>query len=257
MTENPSPSRPHAATESPGVEPGAPGNSLDAFLGVVASPQRCFAIIRDRKPWFGAFAALLVVAVLNTWSLLPLTSTLTRSQLERTFGDNQEQVDLLMQQIENPLTQAIAIGTATGQFAISVLAPALFVWLLAAAFKGQLRFGQAFSLLLHLRVITTLQALASTLILHLRGADSLKTPTDLVVAMGLNRFLTSENPFLDAIYASVNPFNIWFLALLALGASAIGGLPRRQSFLLAGVYWMATTALAAAQSTLASRLMPG
>ena len=59
------------------------------------------------------------------------------------------------------------------------------------------------------------------------------------------------------VWANANPFTLWFLVLLGLGAASVLGLPRRKAWLLAGIYWAATTAFAATLAGVGAAVTPG
>ena len=228
---------------------------LRALVGIVAFPRTSFEIIRHRTPWLGALLLVVAGTMAMTSLSWPFGLEVTRAQLTERMPP--EEVDAMMAQFEQTPAATRWLATATGpaMVAIGLLVQAVFVWLLAVAFQGQSRFAQSLSLMLHLGVIAHLKNWANFLLLHLRGMDAIRSQRDLQAPMGLD-LLAGDNAALNAVYSSINPFTIWLLALLGLGAAAVFQLPQRKGFLLAGIYWAATTALAAAAATLTSRLIP-
>ena len=234
------------------------GGWLKALVGIVASPRTSFEIIRQRKPWVGTFLVLLAATAPLTVLSLPFGLQGMRAQFTEIFQGDTEQVDAMMAQFEQAAaaTRLVTIGGSAAMLVIAVLLQALFVWLLAIAFQGRARFAQALSLMVHVNVIAHLQKWANFSLLHLHGLDAIQSPQDAQAAMGLDLLLAGDNAALNIVWASVNPFTIWLVALLGLGAAAVLGLPQRKGFILAGIYWTATTALAAVSVAVAARLTP-
>ena len=229
---------------------------LGALIGILASPNRSFEIIRRRTPWLGALLLIAAGTMLLTNLTAPLGIQAIRGQLTEQMP--QEQVDAMMAQLEQAAAATRWITLATGPVigAAGILLQSVFVWLLVVALKGQARFGQSFSLMLHLGVIAHLKGWVNFLVLRLRGLDAIRSQQDLQTPMGLD-LLATDNPALNAVLASVNPFTIWMLALLSLGTAAIFQIPRTRGLLLAGIYWAASTALVASIAGVAGGLMPG
>ena len=255
MTENPQTiDNPHETAPSDDPRNGQ-GGWLSALIGIVASPRRSFEIIRERTPWLGALLLIVAGTIALTSLSAPFALQIARAQWTETLP--QEQVDAAMAQFEQTVaaTRWLTIAFGTVMPMIGLLVQVVFVWLLAVALQGRCRFAQSLSLMLHLGVILHLKSWANFLLLHLRGMDAIRSQQDLQAPMGLD-LLAGGNAALNAFYASINPFTIWLLALLGLGAAAVFQLPQRKGLLLAGIYWAATTALAAAASTLMSRLVP-
>lgn len=238
----------------------SPGRNawLRSLVGIFASPRQAFEIVRYRSPWFAPFLLLAVGAVAYAWALTPLNLHAVRAQMTATLPDRPEQVDFTMAQIEQTAeaTRWLTMATGPTVLAVRLVLQTLFVWLLAIALRGRPRFVQSLSLTVHLAFVLHLKDWANLLLLHVRGPDAIRSPLDLQAPVGLDLLLAGENPILNVLYASVNPFAIWFVALLALGAAQAFEMPRRSAWLLAGVYWGAGTAFAAATTAMASRLLP-
>lgn len=238
----------------------SPGRNawLRSLVGVFVSPRQAFEILRRRSPWFAPFLVLATGTVAYASALTPLNLHALRAQMTATMPDRPEQVDFNMAQIEQTAkaTRWLTMATSPTVLAVRLVLQTVFVWLLAIALQGRPRFVQSLSLTVHLALILHLKDWANFLLLHVRGPDAIGSPLDLQAPIGLDLLLAGENPALNVLYASVNPFSIWFLALLALGAAQAFEMPRRSAWLLAGVYWGAGTAFAAATTAMASRLLP-
>lgn len=235
-------------------EPGAPGSTaeadrsawLRAVVGIIASPKSSFDFIRTRRPWLGA--SLLLVSASIVQFLLAFRGLAT---------------DPAFEGIVEVLPNAEALMLVTGVIfaviglVIGWLFQALVVWLLAAALRGDATFGRAFSLTVHVAVISCLAGFVGLLWSMGSSPESPESPTDIadaIVVPGLNLLLPTDNPALEAIYMSISPFSIWHLVLLGLGAAAVFEMSPRRGLLIAGIYWAGTTAFVAAAAGVAGVL---
>lgn len=231
---------------------------LKALLGIFASPRQSFDVVRSRNPWLAPLLLLAIGSAALAMASAPLGLQAMRAQLTEQMPDSPEQVEAMMVQLEQAAaaTRWLAMATGPLQLAIGLAVQTVFVWLLAIALQGRPRFAQSLSLMVHLAVILHLENWANFLLLHVRGTGAIRSQLDLQAPMGLDLLLAGDNATFNVVYASLNPFTIWFLALLALGAAAVFEVPRRRAWLLAAIYWATTTAFAAAATGLAARLMP-
>lgn len=248
----------HGATGN-GDSAESTGGWLDALVGIVASPRKSFEIIRRRRPWVAPAILLVLGTVVLPLVSRPFIAQATRAQLTTMMPNNPEQVEVLMEQVQQAGTVSNWLtGIAeTGGLAIGILIQATFIWLLAVAFQGKPRFTVSLSLVVHLNVIEHLKDWANYLLLSARGPDAIESAFDLQAPMGLDLLLAGDNAALNTVFASINPFTIWFVALLGLGASVALGLPKRQAYIVAAIYWATGTVFQAGLLGILSRFMPG
>ena len=244
-----------------GDQPNHRGGWLKALVGIVTSPRTSLDIIRRSSPWLPALALMLLGSLVLGELIQPYQLQGARAELAAALPGGAEQADELMAQLEqaeqtSPVVRWTARAFAGASFALGLLIQASFVWLLVLAFGGQARFVLALSLMVHLSVIVHIQRWVTLLIASVRGLDAVQSAEDAQPIPGLNLLLGGDSAALNVVWASINPFTIWFLALLGLGAAAVLRLPQRKGYRLAGVYWAATTALAAATTGVMASLMP-
>ena len=257
MTEHPNTTDREQQAPPTAVEPHGPEGWSAALIALVTSPQRSFEIIRHRAPWLGVLVLLVASAASLNLLATPFGLQAARAQLTEVLADPQ-QVDAIVSEAEQTAAARwwLTLGTGVVTMIFRLAIQTLFVWILATALRGRARFVQALSLMVYLNLITHLQQWANFLLLHVRGMDAIRSLQDLQTPMGLDLLLTGESALLNAVYASVNPFTIWFLALLGLGAAAVLRLPQRTGWVLAGIYWAASTVLSGGVASVMARILP-
>ena len=261
MTEHPlTIDNPHE-TPPNGDQPDSRGGWLSALIGIVTSPRTSFEIIRRNSPWLPSLLLVLLGTLVLGELIKPYLQQASRAELAEALPGGAEQADELMAQMEqaaqaSPVVRWAARAFAGALFVFALLIQSLFAWLLVLAFGGQARFVQVLSLMVHLSVIVHIQRWVALLVASVRGLDAVQSAEDAYPIPGLNLLLGGDNAALNVVWASINPFTIWFLALLGVGAAAVLGLPQRKGYVLAGLYWAATTALAAATAGMMAGLLP-
>lgn len=232
---------------------------LNALVGIVISPRASFEIIRRNSPWLPTLLLVLLGTLVVGELSRPYQERGMRAQLAEVLPGGAEQADLLMAAAEQAGPVALWTGRAVAgaTFAVVLLIQTLLLWLLAMALQGQARFPQALSLMVHLKLIPLIQGFATFLIASLRGLDAIQSMADAQPVPGLNLLLAGDSAALNVVWASLNPFTLWFLMLLGLGAASVLGLPQRRGYLLAGLYWAATTAFAATLAGVGAAVTPG
>ncbi len=258
MTGHPGSTHDERSAETGGDHSQGPNAWFKALFCIFASPRRSFEIIRHRNPWLATLLLVLAGNAALALASAPLGLQAMRAQLTERMPGSPDQVDAMMAQFEQAAAAGRWLAMATGPLsvALGLAIQTVLVWLLAIALQGRLRFVQSLALMIHLAVITHLQSWANFLLLHVRGTDAIRSQLDLRAPMGLDLLLAGDNATLNVVYASINPFTVWFLALLGLGAAAVFGVPERKAWLLAAIYWATTTAFTAAATGLAARLTP-
>lgn len=213
-----------------------------AVAGIVRRPQLTLQVIRERRPWFGVVLVLSVATVLQAVVAAPFTLEATSDALGEGGVASSETVRLLLY-VGLTLLPVLAL--------FGWLLDGLLIWLLAAAFGGDARFGQAFSLTVHLAIVNFLGGVASFVVVSLGRGFEWGDPGDPGVALGVNLLMTTDNGALVALYSRMNPFALWFAVLLMLGSITVFGLDRWRSCAVATIHWAVTTTLLVATSRLA------
>lgn len=219
---------------------------------VLAQPRRCLIRLRDVSPWLGALLAV----TLSAAAVGSLSGPFAEKGLSLAMDERFPGADAAVMVEE---TAAIGLWLAVaGEVIVAPLriaVQALFVWGLMLSFGGHGTFRQTLSVTVHLNVVSQLHAWAGFVWLTVRGVEAIESVADAAPTLGLNMVVRSDVPWLDAVLGGVNPFSVWFLALLGAAAVIVFGIRRSSGVVVGTAYWLITVALAAAGRTLAMRLL--
>jgi hypothetical protein len=222
-----------------------PRSGLLNVIDVVIAPAAAFGRLRLVPTWAWAFlvATLLGIAgsLLTQPALLHAIATGMPAELAATPAVSR----LPAAQQTTVIHQQLAIFTFLAQFGwlavpvwilvVGVL-QALVMTLANAIGKGDGSFGKYFALSVTVAVVGIgLGSLVSALIVMLRGAgsfDDMKAIQAAVPSLGMLApgLRGAAHGFLEALSA----FNLWATALLALGMTAVGRIPRPVAWSAAG-----------------------
>lgn len=214
------------------------------LLQVLASPTRTFEKLREKGGWVFALIAIVVLtagAVLLQW---PILETTIVEELERT--------QMTIPEEQMALTMAIS---KYGALAGAVIAPVftmffvgLLLFLLNLIVRGEGGYMQFAKVALY----STVPALVGTLLTAaLMIALDAKSAYDVMLSAGV--FFPEKSGFLFTLASAVlNPFALWGLALMVIGASVMSRRPAKT----VGV-WIVAAWLLVQVGSAASALMAG
>lgn len=219
---------------------------LHAAVGIFTSPRTSFAYVGERSPWVGILflvtaATVVEGLVASRYTLEAVTASLREAGIQSTEA------------IQVFVYSSLALSPVL--ILVGWLVDAVLIWLLATAFGSEARFRKVFSMTAHVSLINFLGGIVSFLVFLVRtNLGENLGGEDVGTALGVNLLVQAESGALELLYSRVNPFGIWFSALVAVGSTVVLGLPRTRSWLLVGIHWAATTALLFLTSSLAESL---
>ena len=220
------------------------------FVEVLARPQWCLTRLREVSPWLGALLAVTISAATVGGLSSPFSEKGIRLAMEERFAEADAAV-----MVEGTAAPWLAVAGEVVVAPLRIVVQALFVWGLMLSFGGRGTFRQTLSVTVHLNVVSQLHAWASFVWLTIRGIEAIESVADAAPTLGLNMVAQSDVPWLDAVLGGVNPFSVWFVALLSAAAVIVFGIRRSSGVAVGTAYWLITVALAAAGRTLATRLL--
>jgi len=211
----------------PAAEPEGPmsdfGGMFNFFIDAQAAakrlPRKWFWI----APLILASIVLILVGVLN----MPLVQQAMMNQAPPPNVDPARyqrgmQMGLMIQKVAIFLSPAIMV--------IFWAIMALIVWATCSVINIQARFAELFNLMAGLSLITVLQAVVQTVILHAKGEPS--GMADLQPASGLDIFaLQGTNHILVALLGFVSVFQIWMIVMAVLIIAAAYRVTKGKAFI--------------------------
>ncbi len=136
---------------------------------------------------------------------------------------------------------SFALISAPALLMLRWLAHALLLWLVAQVFLVGLSFSKTLTVVAYAYVPIILRDVTICVILCLRDREMLMQTEGLTVALGLNLVLPQLPLPWWILAGNINPFEVWFIALLAVGFSALGRVRWEKSLVVVFPVWMFVT----------------
>jgi hypothetical protein len=115
----------------------------------------------------------------------------------------------------------------------------LLFWLITKLAKCTLSFQKAFELIIHCYFVLVIGALVNIFVLYFRGIENIVNMYEISLT-GLNLLTSSESvgiPFYTFL-SLINPFQIWFLALLTVGLAKLADIKLNKAFFISFLFWV-------------------
>ena len=229
------------------LEPGTGAEAAEARIGgfarlfnVFTSPGEVFADIARKPTWVWCLVLTTLLAVGAQLAAIPhvdMEATIRARMAERSTELTDEQMDTILQRADK--------FAYVGPIASVVIVPLAMVilgaiYLLGAKMSGSdTDFLHTFSATLHAYWPSGLvKGILAVVLMQRIGklpVDELKE----LVKSNLGAFLSPDAPkWLGALASTVDIFNLWAIALLVIGLSVVGGIPRKRAGVVVGVVWL-------------------
>lgn len=205
-----------------------------------ASPSRALETLSRKAPLAASFVLLTSLGLFLQWALVPFVEAAAMYSLEDTLGAFQMEQSLRMMRKIQLLSLLFYPLTLTAKWLLLGAVLALICQLLG----GPATFRQALSISLHASFLPLLQNLLVLLILLLTGIESVRHPSDLRPAIGLDLLWTSGNPWRAALLNALNPIEAAYLVfLLAAVRRANPGFSNLRTLAATLPFWLMTLAV--------------
>jgi hypothetical protein len=251
-------------TSQPLAEP-VPDESRPALslwsrtIAVFARPADAWGGLERRGQWWFPLLVSVVIAVAGTAityqrALVPtmMAGIERKVESEEIPAASAERIE---EQMAGPVAMAANLGAILVMVPVMTLVMALIPWIAVGFMLGRrLTFRDAFVVTawaglvqVPAQVLTSVLAWINQTMEHLHTGFGVLLP----VVDPPSKLMTGLGIFLDL---GIGPLYLWYVAVLALGAAALSGAPRRRVLLTLGGVWLAVVVVFA---VLAAMFAPG
>ncbi|MEA2664447.1 MAG: hypothetical protein QOI11_1391 [Candidatus Eremiobacteraeota bacterium] len=233
-----------------------PRSGLLNVVDVVIAPSTAFARLRVVPTWGWAFLVAALLAIAGSLLTQPAVMHAIATGMPAQLAASPAIARLPAAQQAHVVQQQLAIFRFIAQFGwlfvplwilLAGVVQALVMTVANAVAKGDGSFGKYFALSVTVAVVGLgLASLVTALIVMLRGTgsfDDMKAIQSAVPSLAL--LAPGAHGALRGFLEALSAFNLWATALLALGMTIVGRIPRTAAWTTA-VLMLLVTALAAA-----------
>lgn len=224
---------PLAGLPTPEGRPAPLKTSLSMAGYLLWNPRKAFIQMRETPSWVPMFVLLSLLSILLGWLIMPynVRAGLTAlpvdapEALKATSVANFER----MQRTGLMLVPLLMVA--------KLLFCGAFLWLMAIYAQGRVAFRKAMALSAHVGLLALLEAWAGFASVAWRGMGAIHSPFALQPRIGLNALISTASVPLNAFLGGINPFAVWYVAVLATGLALLFDLPRKWAVGIATAYW--------------------
>jgi len=186
-------------------------------LGIITSPFRTLGELATAPRWQAQFVALCMCTIGASLAIRPFTRKATLLHLQSLLSDDE------LERALDYVDQWFCVGL--------ILAPllllakfgclAVIIRTTGAMLGLAAEFRKIFTVVVWSSTAVVLEGVFICSILWIRGLESVQTTDDLEVPLGLNLIVPNADPIVFDLLGSLNPFDLWFVGLLALGIAQV------------------------------------
>jgi membrane protein, antimicrobial resistance system len=228
-------------------------NGLAVLWDVVVAPRAAFEALREHPTAGWAFIVAVLLGMIGTVLQTPAGLHVAEVTFATGAQHDPQLAALTPEQLERAKSFTLGIQHWVWVFwpAVTILAilfTSLIMMIANAAGGGDGGFRRLFALASNIALINFgIAPLIIGLLVVIRGGDSFSTTRDIYGAIPSLAWLVPEgNPKLSAFLASLGPFNLWSLALLALGMQGVAKIKPAAAWITAILISVCAGALGAA-----------
>lgn len=209
------------------------GNFLTRFYWVIFSPLKLYSAVAARPSWWQPYLWVSIISVINAAIFFPIQmaimrlnpSNLPEETLQKTL-EGMEKFHYL-----NFLSTPIVI-------LIAALLFSLVGYILVSILAEKATFKKFFCIYLYASIVVTIGLLLSTMVVRVRGVDSIRSASDAKFSLGLGFLVPPEHRYLEAIFSTLDVFSIWFYILIAVGLMKVFQMTRRAAIVALIPIWL-------------------
>jgi hypothetical protein len=201
---------------------------LTDLLRLVRAPFAPTGVFEEQRekptfwmPWIVLSVIFMVLGLINQ----PITKQMIKVQSEaagRPVSPSAETIGVVFSVLGGP------IGLLIG-----VLITAVILYFILMVTGAEARFKGLMTVGIFIAPITVLQQCLNTVVLRMRGIETIQSAKDLQVSFGLDLLLPSDSEtprILAAILRGVGPFELWALVITALALMALEKVPKSKAW---------------------------
>jgi len=132
------------------------------------------------------------------------------------------------------VTKVVAVAATPVGILIGALIGAVILYFVLMISGAEARFKGLMTVSIFVVPITLIQTLVTTVVLRMRGVESIQTLADARITFGLDNLVSAEfaeaHRAVAALLRGVGPFEIWGLVIPAIGLAALEKVPTKKAW---------------------------
>ncbi len=230
-------------------------SALMDLLNVLWEPGAVFERVREKPRIWEPLVAILVLQVVLTAVLLSFARPVMEAAIQQAMQARGGAAGAM------PGSAGVFLGIGVVVqgiiFGVILVFGAGVLWVLTSIIAGEAKFGTLLSVTAYTSILFVLQLAVSIIVLMARGRDSLTSPQDLQVALGLDILVPGAKGFVGGLLKGINPFAIVGSVLTGIGVSVTHRVSRGMGYSIAFAAFVVMLLVASAFAGACSGRMGG
>lgn len=223
------------------------GAILD-LVRVLYEPDAVFRRVAEKPRFLIPFLALAAAILVISLTMKPFFAAAIQE------GLNQAASRLTPEQaarMPNASTQAtILVVVSPLNVLFILLIGALLLWVTVSLTGGEAKFGTLLSVLTYAFVTYVLYATISSIVLHLRGVESVTSMDDMRAQLGLDLLAPNAGRFTGTFLSGFNPFSVWGVWMTGIGIALTARTSKTAGYVATGIAYVIGLLILSAMSLL-------
>lgn len=198
---------------------------FNRFQWIFISPTRVFADVKEgNAPWWQPWVWISVIYVVVGYFSVPIQMAVLE------LNPNDVSADQLDQQIGflESFWWLQLITTPIMMLVVTLIVAGLS-YILVSILSDQANFKKYFTINLYSGIVGTLSTVLTTLVVRMRGIDSIQTVADARFSIGLGFLAPEEGALVRSVLLSVDFFSVWAYVLVVMGLMYVFGMSRKHA----------------------------
>jgi hypothetical protein len=193
---------------------------------ILFSPAMLFADIKEGKaPWWQAWVWLSIIYLIVGYASIPINIALVEINPQNLPAD---QLDQQLAFYEG-VGKWFQIGATPLVLLLVTLAVSGLGYILVSILSEKANFKKFFTLSLYTSIVSSLANVIGTLVIRMKGVETIRTAADAKFSIGLGFLAPDEGALVRVLLASFDFFAVWSFVLVVMGLMQVFDMTRRQA----------------------------
>jgi hypothetical protein len=225
-----------AGMQQPPAQQGGGGNALLDLVNVLYEPGAVFGRVKAKPRFLIPFLGLAALMLTIAFTMKPFFAAgLQAGAAEAASRLTPEQAA----RMPSAATQATFVVVFTPIIVLlSVLIGAGLMWVTVSLTGSESKFKSLLSVLTYSYVTYVVFSIVTSVVLHLRGVESVASMADVRAQLGLDLLAPNAGKFLSAFLGGINPFSVWGVWMTGTGIAVTAGASKNAGYVAAGIAYV-------------------
>ena len=206
------------------------------LVKVLYEPDAVFQRVTEKSRFLIPFLAIAAAILVISFTLKPFFVAAIQEGLNQAASRLTPEQAARMPSASTQATILVVVSPLNALFIL--LIGALLLWVTVSLTGGEAKFGALLSVLTYAFATYVLYATISSIVLHLRGVESVASLDDMRAQLGLDLLAPNAGRFMGTFLSGLNPFSVWGVWLTGTGIALTARTSKAAGYAAAGIAYV-------------------